>query len=99
MAPNVITITATQRAMVISEAIVDDGRERHENGRDLLEPGKPRSFIVDSGASVRVIDAPVAPEDEAVAAANAHASAKADAEASAKADAEASTEQIAAEVA
>jgi hypothetical protein len=55
--PTIVTITASAPAVVISERIVDDGRERFENGRDALEADKPQSFVLHAGQSVRVVDA------------------------------------------
>jgi hypothetical protein len=55
--PNIVTITASAPAVVISERIVDGGRERFENGRDPLNPGEPQSFVLHAGQSVRVVDA------------------------------------------
>lgn len=76
----IITVTAQAYATVISENIIDGGRERHENGRDPLEPGKARQFIIDDNASIRVVMAQ-APEDQVdpeIEAANAEASRIAD---------------------
>lgn len=76
----IITVTAQAYATVISENIIDGGRERHENGRDPLLPGIPRQFIIDDNASIRVVMAQ-APEDQvdpAIEAANAEASRIAD---------------------
>lgn len=53
--PTIVTIKSTAPADVISERIVEDGRERHENGRDALEPDVEQSFIVHTGQSLRVV--------------------------------------------
>lgn len=50
----IVTITATAKAVVISERIGD--RERHENGRDELVPYQAQSFIVHQGQSLRVVE-------------------------------------------
>lgn len=55
----IVTIKSTAAAVVISERIVDEGRERFENGRDALEPGVAQDFIVHPGQSVRVVELPV----------------------------------------
>lgn len=54
--PTIVTIKSTAAIAVISERIVDDGRERHHNGVDHIAPGKERSFIVDSEQSLRVVE-------------------------------------------
>jgi hypothetical protein len=55
--PTIVTITASAPAEVISERIVDDGRERFDNGRDALKPGEPQTFVIHAGQSVRVVEA------------------------------------------
>jgi len=62
--PNIVTITATKRSAVVSQRIVDGGRERFENGTDVLEPGVEQSFIVHEGQCLRVVDAPLPVVDE-----------------------------------
>jgi hypothetical protein len=63
--PTIVTIKSSARAAVISERIVDDGRERHENGNDELVPDVEQSFIVHAGQSLRVIELPPLVEPEA----------------------------------
>ena len=60
--PTIVTIKSSARAAVISERIVDDGRERHQNGFVELEPGVEQSFIVHAGQSLRVVEAEPLPE-------------------------------------
>lgn len=50
--PNVVSITASEGVVVISQRLGD--RERHENGIDFVEPGVTRHFIVDDGQSLAV---------------------------------------------
>jgi hypothetical protein len=63
--PTIVTITASAPAVVISERIVDDGRERFDNGRDALVPGEPQTFVIHPGQSVRVVDLPQADAEAA----------------------------------
>jgi hypothetical protein len=58
----IVTITASVPAVVISERIVDDGRERFENGRDSLAAGESQDFVIHDTQSVRVVAAPQAAE-------------------------------------
>lgn len=58
----IVTIKTSARVQVTSERISEDGRERHPNGVDVIEAGSERSFIVDAGQSIRVVDAPEVPE-------------------------------------
>ena len=51
----IVTIKSTAPAVVISERIAEDGRERFENGRDLLVPDVEQLFIVHDGQSLRVV--------------------------------------------
>jgi hypothetical protein len=60
--PTIVTITTSAPAVVISERIVDDGRERFENGRDPLIPGESQSFVIHPGQSVRVVEVAQAAE-------------------------------------
>lgn len=73
MASRIVTITCSAPAEVISERIVDGGRERHENGRDELVPGVPQDFIVHDEQSVRVVALDKASEPAAEQAAAAEA--------------------------
>lgn len=56
--PHIVTIKSSAPAVVISERIVDDGRERHVNGTDVLEPDVEQSFIVHDKQSLRVVALP-----------------------------------------
>lgn len=51
-----VTITAgSEPVNVISEKIIEDGRQRLVNGTDLLEPGETGLFVVQDGKqSVRI---------------------------------------------
>lgn len=60
--PHIVTIKSSAPAVVISERIVDDGRERHVNGTDVLEPDVEQSFIVHDKQSLRVVAVPAAIE-------------------------------------
>lgn len=58
MGAHIITITSSDRALAISEKIVDDGRERFPNGCDELAPGVPQDFLIHDGQSLRIVKAP-----------------------------------------
>lgn len=62
--PNVVTITSSEGVVVVSHRLGD--RERFENGRDVIEPGKSRHFIVDDGQSLAIdhYEPPEAPAEE-----------------------------------
>lgn len=86
--PTVVTLSTTAPVHVISERIVDDGRERHPNGVDRVEPGTPLDLIVHAGQSLRVVEVDVVAEAAEAAEAkriNDEASAAADAAEAAKA--------------
>lgn len=63
----IVTIKSNAPAVVISERIAD--RERHENGRDALEPGIEQQFIVHASQSLRVVEIataePAQPQEQA----------------------------------
>ncbi len=54
----IVTITTTEPVEVTSERVIDDGRERHPNGVDVVLPGNPQQFIVHPGQSLRVVELP-----------------------------------------
>lgn len=78
----IVTISTTAPVVVISERIVDEGRERHHNGVDRIEAGASMDLIVHAGQSLRIVEVDLAAEkatQDVADAANAEASAKADA--------------------
>lgn len=88
----IVTIKASAPVVVISERIVDDGRERHHNGEDRVEPGEELELLINQGQSLRIVEVDVAAEKAAADArdaANAEASALADAAAAEAAASEA----------
>lgn len=57
---------ANARLVVVTQAIVEDGRELHPNGEERIEPGGEATFVVHSTRSLRLYEEPIAPEGEAV---------------------------------
>lgn len=54
-----VSVDAGHRLLVVSERIVEDGRERHQNGIDEVAAGTEQDFIVHRGQSLRVAVEPV----------------------------------------
>lgn len=53
------TVTITAGALpvnVISEKIIEDGRQRLENGIDRLEPGESQPFVLHAKQSIRLVE-------------------------------------------
>lgn len=53
------TVTITAGALpvnVISEKIIEDGRQRLENGIDRLEPGESQLFVLHAKQSIRLVE-------------------------------------------
>jgi hypothetical protein len=63
-----VTVTAEDRDVAVtSQKIVDDGRERHDNGVDIVRAGTSDEFLVHSGQSIRIdehIEPPAQEVDE-----------------------------------
>lgn len=54
-----VKVTAGATAvLVVSEKIIDDGRERVTNGVDEIAAGTEMEFVVHAGQSIRVIEIP-----------------------------------------
>lgn len=55
-----ITIKAGDAPVqVISEKIIEDGRQRLQNGVDDLAPGEEQTFIIHEKQSLRIVELPI----------------------------------------
>lgn len=52
----VIVIAGKKPVNVISEKIIEDGRQRLDNGVDRIEPEKSAEFVVNTTQSLRIVE-------------------------------------------